>query len=318
VALAEQQQLEPGGFHLQLERGLPPDRMAAFSKAASASKSGRRNWMFAVLDDALLPPRLAARPRAKGERALVIGRHRAKKLKNLMIDHRIPTSRRAIWPVVVTSGGDYVWSPGLPPAARYARSESSPRLAVLRASPIDAGLVKPPPAFRSFMEKSLQVVKSEEEIQRRIVTLADEIKSSLSTADLMVIGILDDTFVFLADLIRALKMPLSCSFLKVERHRHGGQTEVMFTSETDLRGCDLLLVDGVVATGITLDYITRQMGERGVKSVRSCVLIDKPGDRRVDMKVDFIAFQCDEGYVFGYGLGIQNHYRELPYLAKMS
>ena len=167
------------------------------------------------------------------------------------------------------------------------------------------------------MEKKLQVIKTEEEIQRRILTIADEIRTSMSSSDLMIVGILDDTFVFLADLIRAMKIPISCSFLKVTRHRHGGQTEVMFTSETDLRGCDLLLVDGVVSTGITLDYVTRHMGERGVKSVRTCVLVDKPGDRRIDVKVDFTAFQCDQEYVFGYGLGMQNHYRELPYLATM-
>lgn len=132
-----------------------------------------------------------------------------------------------------------------------------------------------------------------------------------------VVGILDDTFVFLADLIRAINMPLSCSFMKVTRQRHGGQTEILFTSEFDPRGCDMLLVDAVVATGITLDYVTRQLGERGARSLRSCVLVDKPAERRVDVKIDFTAFQWDEGYIFGYGLGMENHFREFPYLAVM-
>jgi hypoxanthine phosphoribosyltransferase len=168
------------------------------------------------------------------------------------------------------------------------------------------------------MEQRMRVIKSEQEIHNRVVSLAQDIRSSTPSGELTIVGILDDAFVFLSDLIRALEMPLNTSFMKVARHRHGGQTEVMFTSELDPRGCDVLLVDGVAATGITLDYVTRQMGARGVKSLRTCVLVDKPGERRIDVNPDFAAFQSDDGYVFGYGLGMQNHFRELRYLAVMA
>lgn len=165
------------------------------------------------------------------------------------------------------------------------------------------------------MDRTIRVIRSEQEIKDRVLVLAEEIRASTPSGELTVVGILDDAFVFLADLIRAVRMPLNCSFMKVERHRHGGQTEVMFTSELDPRGCDVLLVDGVAATGITLDYVTRHIAERGVRSLRTCVLVDKPSERRVDLKPDFIAFQSDDGYVFGYGLGMQNHFRQLPHLA---
>ena len=105
--------------------------------------------------------------------------------------------------------------------------------------------------------------------------------------------------------------------MKVTRHRHGGQNEVIFTSEFDPRGRDILLVEAVAATGVTLDYISEHLATRGVKSLRTCVLVDKPGERRVGVKPDFAAFQMDDGFVFGYGLGIQNQYRQLPYLAVM-
>ena len=167
------------------------------------------------------------------------------------------------------------------------------------------------------MGNNLKSVRTKEEIQARINELADEIRNTSPLGDLTVVGILDDAFVFLADLVRALDMPVSCCFMKVTLLRHGGQTEVMFTSEFDPRGRDILLVGGVVATGITLDYITRQMASHGVKSLRTCMLVDKPGERRVDIKPDFSAFQSDDGFVFGYGLGLQNQYRQLPYLAVM-
>jgi hypoxanthine phosphoribosyltransferase len=167
------------------------------------------------------------------------------------------------------------------------------------------------------MEKTLRIVRTEEEIRNRIGALAGEIREKTSAGDLTIVGILDDTFVFLADLIRALNTPVSCCFMKVTSSRHGGQTEVMFTSEFDPHGRDILLVGGVVSTGITLDYISKQLATRGIKSLRTCILVDKPGERRVDVTPDFTAFEGDNSFVFGYGLGIQNQFRQLPYLAVM-
>ena len=167
------------------------------------------------------------------------------------------------------------------------------------------------------MDNNLQIIRSEQEIQDRIRELAAEIRDKVVVRDLTVVGMLDDAFVFLADLIRALEVPLSCCFLKVSRHRHGGQTEVIFTSEFDPRGRDILLVGGVVATGVTLDYITKHLAARSIKSLRTCMLVDKPGERRVDIHPDFSAFQSDDLFVFGYGLGLQNQFRQLPYLAVM-
>ena len=166
------------------------------------------------------------------------------------------------------------------------------------------------------MEKPPRVVRSEQEIRDRIYQLAGEIRATAPMGELTVVGILDDAFVFLADLIRALETSVSCCFMKVTHHRHGGQSEVIFTSEFDPRGRDILLVGGVVATGVTLDYITAHLIPHGVKSLRTCMLVDKPSERRVDIKPDFAAFQ-EEGFVFGYGLGIQNQFRQLPYLAMM-
>ena len=167
------------------------------------------------------------------------------------------------------------------------------------------------------MPKTIRQVKSKEEIQQRIRELALEIRATSTTGELTIVGILDDAFMFLADLVRALDSEISCCFMKVTRHRHGGQSEVTFTSEFDPRGRDILLVGAVVATGVTLDYISERLAACGVKSLRTCMLVDKPGERRVNVKPDLAAFQIDDEFVFGYGLGIQNQYRQLPYLAVM-
>jgi hypoxanthine phosphoribosyltransferase len=103
--------------------------------------------------------------------------------------------------------------------------------------------------------------------------------------------------------------------MKVTHHRHGGQTEVQYTSEFDPRGRNILLVGGVVATGVTLDYITKHLAANGVKSLRTCMLVDKPRERRVDANPDFAAFVADDSFLVGYGLSLQNQFRQLPYLA---
>jgi tRNA(Ile)-lysidine synthase len=129
--------LVAGSMEIVLQRGLQgSDLSAALEEAVRERDRAGRDWMMAVLDDQLLPENLVVRPRQKGERARVIGQHQTKKLKNLMIDHKIPSSRRDIWPVVATPDGLYIWSPGLPPAREFAARDETRGLAILRASDI--------------------------------------------------------------------------------------------------------------------------------------------------------------------------------------
>jgi tRNA(Ile)-lysidine synthase len=120
---------------VSVERGLPGNTREALIEEArrEAARSGR-DWILAVLDERLLPETLVVRTRGRGERALVCGQRKIKKLKNLMIDHRIPSSRRANWPIVATPDGRYIWSPGLPPAVEFAARDETQTLAILRAS----------------------------------------------------------------------------------------------------------------------------------------------------------------------------------------
>lgn len=128
---------EAGGFALTLRRGQSRDLLApTVEELAREAKRAGLDWMMVALDDDALPESLIIRPRRPGERAHVIGQRRTIKLKNLMIDHRIPSSRRATWPLVTTPDGCYVWSPGLPPALKYAAHDESHGLAIMRASVI--------------------------------------------------------------------------------------------------------------------------------------------------------------------------------------
>jgi len=126
--------VEAGGFRLAVERGLPAEALGSIIEGTLRERSGTgRDWMTVALDDSALPERLVIRPRRAGERAHVIGRRRTIKLKSLMIDHRIPSSRRASWPLVTTPDGSYIWSPGLPPALEFAAHNETRSLAMMRA-----------------------------------------------------------------------------------------------------------------------------------------------------------------------------------------
>src|SRR5262249_36876898 len=122
-----------GGFELSLLRGQAGSATEAIRQARIDSNERGRDWMIAILDDSLLPRRLIVRPRRSGEKAVVLGKNKIKKLKNLMIDHKIPVSRRQNWPTVVTPDDTYVWSPGLPPSVQFAAHEETCRFSVLQA-----------------------------------------------------------------------------------------------------------------------------------------------------------------------------------------
>ena len=129
--------VEAGRFVFTLKRGLAVERLKSVIEGTRREKLLTGNdWMAVALDDNALAEPLVIRPRRPGERAHVVGRRRTIKLKNLMIDHRIPSSRRASWPLVTTPDGEYIWSPGLPPALEFTAHDGSESLALVRASAI--------------------------------------------------------------------------------------------------------------------------------------------------------------------------------------
>jgi len=153
------------------------------------------------------------------------------------------------------------------------------------------------------------------EIAERIKELALEISQAYEGRDFTVLGVLDDSFIFLADLLRAINKPTRTTFLRYDHQSIGGIQDISFSTQVDLSRRDVLLIEGVLDTGVTQEYLIKQLGARGATGVRLCVLVDKPDRRRVELQPDWRAFETHENYVFGYGLGFNDRWRELPYLA---
>ncbi len=163
-----------------------------------------------------------------------------------------------------------------------------------------------------------EVLLSEQQIQQKVAEMGAAISQTYGQRTLHVIGLLDNGFMFMADLARRLTCPTICQFVKLEAHdvtEDGRERRlIIYTPHLDVRGQDLLLVDCVLHTGITLDHLIQQFRAKGASSIRIAVLIDKNDERRVELHPDFFGFQLQGHYLVGYGLGHQELYRNLPYV----
>ena len=164
--------------------------------------------------------------------------------------------------------------------------------------------------------RRLILLYSRDQIARRVKELAAAISADYAGADLLLIGILRGSFVFLADLIRQLTVPVVIDFVGAASYGPRTQTsgEVTFTKELQVpvSGRDLLLVEDIEDTGVTLQAIQKKLKELGPRSIKVCILIDKRERRQIDIPLDYVGFEIDKGFIVGYGIDYAEQYRYLP------
>ncbi len=161
------------------------------------------------------------------------------------------------------------------------------------------------------------VLITEEQIARRIKTLAREIERDFRGRETVVISLLSGTVMFLADLIRHLNLPLRLDFMGVSSYGAGTESgELVFTRELrlDVRGRDVLLVDDILDTGKTLSRVLPKLRALKPRRVKICVLLDKPSRRAEKVKADYVGFEIADFFVIGYGLDFAERYRNLPFI----
>ncbi len=164
------------------------------------------------------------------------------------------------------------------------------------------------------MEFKLEVLISREEIKKRVKELAEEISNDFSEDPLM-LGILNGAFVFMADLIREMKVPVEVEFVRVKSYcgtNTTGRVEVIMDVSDSVRGKDVVIVEDIVDTGITMKFLAERVRSKGAKTVKICALLDKPSRRIADIKPDYVGFTIPDYFVVGYGLDYNGRYRELP------
>ena len=169
-------------------------------------------------------------------------------------------------------------------------------------------------------EQISEVLISEEEIQQTVQRLGAQITKQYRNIDgeLMVIGLLRGSFIFMADLIRRIEVPLVVDFMTVSSYGDGtvssGDVKIIMDLDTSIEGRDVLLVEDIVDTGNTFAKVIRMMNNRNPRSLRVCSFLNKPECRRAEVSIDFCGMDIPDKFVVGYGLDYAQKYRNLPYV----
>jgi hypoxanthine phosphoribosyltransferase len=159
---------------------------------------------------------------------------------------------------------------------------------------------------------------TQEEMRKRIKELGKQISTDYQDQNLLVVGVLKGAFAFYADLIKVIHIPVRVDFLVVSSRRtksKTGKIKVVSDLTEDITGQDVLLVEDIVDSGMTLSHLKKKLLARKPRSLKVCVLLDKPDRRKVRIVIDYVGFAIPNKYVVGYGLDYKNQYRNLPYIA---
>jgi hypoxanthine phosphoribosyltransferase len=166
-------------------------------------------------------------------------------------------------------------------------------------------------------EQKLKVIIPAEQIEKRVREMARQISDDYRGKTVHVLGVLEGGFVFLADLVREMEGPVICQFIKPKySDKASDPQEIFFSHDLEIRGQHVLLVEGLVHSGVTADFLMNDLRGRGAASVKLATLLDRPSARRVQLQPDYFGFLVDGVFLMGYGLGSKEQTgRNLPYLA---
>jgi hypoxanthine phosphoribosyltransferase len=158
-------------------------------------------------------------------------------------------------------------------------------------------------------------------IAERVAELGRQITADYASTPPILVSVLKGSFVFAADLARSIALPVRIEFLGVQSYGSGtvstGAVQITQDLTHPIEGQDILIVEDIVDTGLTLGYILSLLRARGARSLKVCALLDKPSRRRVEVPVDYVGFTVGDAFIVGYGLDVAEQYRNLPALCEL-
>ena len=170
----------------------------------------------------------------------------------------------------------------------------------------------------NMREDVLRVLLSEEEIHAKVKEMGKKITEDYKNSNLMLVTVLKWAVVFLADIMREIDVPAEIDFMVVSSYGSGvkssGVVKIVKDLDVPLEGKDILIVEDILDSGLTLSYIKELLASRGPRSIKIATLLDKPSRRKVDLQADYVGFSVPDEFVIGYGLDYDEKYRNLPYI----
>ncbi|ARU59709.1 hypoxanthine phosphoribosyltransferase [Tumebacillus avium] len=163
-----------------------------------------------------------------------------------------------------------------------------------------------------------RILFSREAIQTRVAELGTQLSQDYKDGEVVVISLLRGSFVFTADLVREITVPVNVDFMTTSSYGHGehstGRVEIVTDIRTDIAGKDVLVCDDILDTGITMRGVLDHLAAKNPKSLKTCTFLDKPSRRLVDVPLDYTGFTIEDLFVAGYGLNLGDYARNLPYI----
>ena len=171
---------------------------------------------------------------------------------------------------------------------------------------------------RSIHEDVEEILLTGDEIAARVADLGAQLAADYGGRTPVLVSVLKGSIVFLADLIRAMDVPLNVDLMEVSSYgsatESSGQVRILKDLSSSIEGRDVVVVEDIIDTGLTLNYLLRYLAERHPTSVRVCCLLDKPARRLAEIEIDYRGFSIPDRFVVGYGLDYDERYRNLPYI----
>jgi hypoxanthine phosphoribosyltransferase len=176
----------------------------------------------------------------------------------------------------------------------------------------------PHTTFETLGSQIEKILFTPEQIQARVAALGEEISRDYADREVALVCVLRGAVVFLADLLRALRVPASVDFMAISSYgsdtRSTGVVRILKDLDDSIESKHVLIVEDIVDTGLTLNYLLENLRHRNAASVRVCALLDKPARRRSEVRLDYIGFTVPDAFVVGYGLDYAQQYRGLPFI----
>lgn len=164
----------------------------------------------------------------------------------------------------------------------------------------------------------LRTLISEEQLHQKVAQIGKQVSADYQDKNLLMVSVLKGSVVFMADLMREISIPCEIDFMCVSSYGSGTKTsgvvKIIKDLDIDLKNRDLLIVEDILDSGMTLSYIKEMLKQRGTKSIKICTLLDKPERRKADITPDYVGFTVPDEFVVGYGLDYDEKYRNLPYV----
>ncbi|NLY66194.1 MAG: hypoxanthine phosphoribosyltransferase [Tissierellia bacterium] len=168
------------------------------------------------------------------------------------------------------------------------------------------------------LDKKPKILLDADEINKRVKELGEEISKDYEGKDIVVISLLRGSFVFAADLVRAITVPVNIDFMTTSSYgysdKSSGVVEIISDIRANVKDKYVLIVDDIMDSGNTMKEVVEYVNKKGPKSIKTCVLLDKPSRREVDIRPDYVGFTIPDVFIVGYGLNYGDFYRNIPYI----